>query len=425
MHQHQGAHLAPGDQGGSGDRLAKGCWSAEHANLVLEHFPYRNLLVLAQGANELDSHLPTRHPFILQFRADVILRQHLQQRIETSSRQADVPGVVLGATDDPWLVPDRQAHGLGFVKFRVLECGQPYQAIGQRLRHLDLGDENLVGQNETKRFRQGAGNRLTSGRLALPRLAVFLLHGEGHVQWMAATAGPQDGFLQIPLRQALHRHQKGPLIGMGLQLFIDEHAVPRFPGQFLQRQGNQVAKAALGHCVLIGKQAVVTCQRQLPGAVAGMADQRGSELPGLTGWNGLGKEYPGMRTVPRAGYLQRSRNGQLPAGLHEGAGILPPVSLVKINRQKKARVISEERVDANGLFSGEMIVEDLVGDRQELPLGAIAAFDPGLVADTRPPLVAAGRSIAGGAFRRLPAQGVDVLPSLEETTEKGDFFLGA
>ena len=65
-------------------------------------------------------------------------------------------GIVLGATDDAWLVPHRQAHGLSFIEFRVLEGGEPNQTICQRLGQISLGDENLVGQHQGQGFRQGA-----------------------------------------------------------------------------------------------------------------------------------------------------------------------------------------------------------------------------------------------------------------------------
>ena len=122
-----------------------------------------------------------------------------------------------------------------------------------------------------------------------------------------------------------------------------------------------------------------------------MADQSAPELPGLAGRNRPGKKDPGVSTVAGAGNLQRCRNAEFPAGLHESLGILPPVGLIEVSREKIAAVIAQERVDADGLFSGQMVVDHLIGHRQQLALVAVTAFHPGLVADAGLPLVTANR----------------------------------
>ena len=55
-------------------------------------------------------------------------------------------GMILGARDDSWFVEGWQSHGLCAVKLRILEGGEPDQAVDQRLRQIGLGYENLVGQ---------------------------------------------------------------------------------------------------------------------------------------------------------------------------------------------------------------------------------------------------------------------------------------
>lgn len=45
-----------------------------------------------------------------------------------------MPGKVLGAADQPGLVPDRQTQGLGLVELGILEGGETDQAVGQCLR---------------------------------------------------------------------------------------------------------------------------------------------------------------------------------------------------------------------------------------------------------------------------------------------------
>lgn len=122
-----------------------------------------------------------------------------------------------------------------------------------------------------------------------------------------------------------------------------------------------------------------------------MAYQGDSQMPGLAGRNRFGKKEPDMRAVTGARNLQRRRNIQFSAGLHKGHDILAPVGLVEIGRQKIAAVIGQKRIDADSLFPGQMVVNHLIGHRQQLALTAVAAFDAGFVADAGLPLIAAGR----------------------------------
>lgn len=70
------------------------------------------------------------------------------------------------------------------------------------------------------------------------------------------------------------------MIGKGNELFVHENASSLFAGFLLQRERDQVAETALGQRVLVGKQAVITGQRQLPGAITGVANERDAKLSG-------------------------------------------------------------------------------------------------------------------------------------------------
>ncbi|MNG06560.1 hypothetical protein D3C84_898080 [compost metagenome] len=90
-----------------------------------------------------------------------------------------------------------------------------------------------------------------------------------------ATSSGQQGFRHNILHgHRLNAGQKCPLVGIGRQRLIDKNTAAKRAGPLLQGQGNQVAKAAFGHAVLIWKQSVIRAQRQLPGTLAGMADDR-------------------------------------------------------------------------------------------------------------------------------------------------------
>jgi hypothetical protein len=69
-----------------------------------------------------------------------------QSVVKTSSRQGDMFGKKLGATDDSWLAKGRQAHGLCRIKFGILECGQASEAVNHHWRKFCPLDINLIAQ---------------------------------------------------------------------------------------------------------------------------------------------------------------------------------------------------------------------------------------------------------------------------------------
>ena len=90
-----------------------------------------------------------------------------------------------------------------------------------------------------------------------------------------------------------------------------------------------------------------------------------------------------------------------------------------------AGVVGQEGVDTDGMLSGQVTVDDPVGQRNQRAIGALGAFDAWLFADARTPLVRAGRGIAGLAGGlAFPAHRVDVRSSAEEATKKGDLLGG-
>ncbi len=156
---------------------------------------------------------------------------------------------------------------------------------------------------------------------------------------MHAARGPQDGRLDIVCCHWLDGREESPLIRIRSQFSINEHAAAAFARPLLQRQGDQVAEAALGHRVLVREQPVVGFQLQLPGARAGMADDRRAQATGIAGGNASGEEHPCMRAIPGPRDFQCRRNTQFFAGLHEGSRVVTPVGLVKIDSQKIAGII--------------------------------------------------------------------------------------
>jgi hypothetical protein len=76
-----------------------------------------------------------------------------------------------------------------------------------------------------------------------------------------------------------------------------------------------------------------------------------------------------------------------------------PSYLVEIDRQEEARFILEHRINADdhrstiGILAGKMLANDLVGDWQELPMGARRKPDFRLLTHASRPFVRAGRRL--------------------------------
>ena len=266
MYQHQGIHAAPGDHRGGSHGLAECGRRAQHSGVVVQHRGHGCFLIQAQRPAEGHVERLTRKALIAQIAADAVVPQQVLRGIQTAARQRDVVWVVFSAADHPGLVPDRHSHRLRLVELGVLECGEANQPVGQRLRQLHLLEVNEVGQRHRDRLRHRRRQPPVRGGLPFPRRSQVLLVDERHIERMRIARGAQDGGLDVVRRHRLNGCQERPLVGMRLQCGIDEYAVAVLPGFLLQRQGDQVAEAAFGHRVLVGEQAVVGRQLQLPGA---------------------------------------------------------------------------------------------------------------------------------------------------------------
>lgn len=113
-----------------------------------------------------------------------------------------------------------------------------------------------------------------------------------------------------------------------------------------------------------------------------------------------------------------------PVRFGNGSDILLPSRLVEIGGKKPAALVGEHRVDPDHVTSLQMVENDFLGYRNERLFRALAAFDPGFVAQTTNPFVAACGRVAFAPFVRVdPELRVDVLPSTEEVHEKRDLVL--
>ncbi|MNZ84679.1 hypothetical protein D3C78_1034430 [compost metagenome] len=151
MNQHQRVHTTPGNQRGSSNGFAKGSWGTEDAGVVPQHTCQCSLLIRAQFAHESDFDGIPCEALIMQHQLYLVFTQQCPDVIQASARQGNMLRIVFSTSDDPGLVPHRKAHGLSFVKLRILKCRQPNELVGQRLGQFRLAEIDLVGQGHAYR----------------------------------------------------------------------------------------------------------------------------------------------------------------------------------------------------------------------------------------------------------------------------------
>ena len=158
---------------------------------------------------------------------------------------------------------------------------------------------------------------------------------------MPAAGRAQDGRLNVLWRHRTDGGEERPLVGIGTQCRVHKHAAAVLARLFLQWQCNQVAESSLWHRVLIGEETVIGLERQLPGAGAGVADDRGTQSAGVAGGNASGKEQPCVRTVTGARNFECDWHAQCLTGLNEGLCIFAPLGFIKIYRQEMRRIVGQ------------------------------------------------------------------------------------
>src|SRR5487761_2455656 len=106
---------------------------------------------------------------------------------------------------------------------------------------------------------------------------------------------------------------------IGMQFRINENAKAVLTRHLLQWQRDQVAKATLGHRILIGEQPVIRLQLQLPGSRAGMADDGRTHATSIAGRDPASEEHPRVRPFAGARNLESNGHAKFTTRLHKGA----------------------------------------------------------------------------------------------------------
>src|SRR5271157_3872625 len=116
---------------------------------------------------------------------------------------------------------------------------------------------------------------------------------------------------------------------------------------------------------------------------------------------------------------------QLLAGLKKSLSVILPRLLVEVCREKPARFVRQEGIYANGFLAQEVVLDDGVGHREELPCLLVdflpllrAAFVNGL------PVLYGRRHISRPAVVILPSPCVDIFSPAKQASKQRDSFSG-
>ena len=129
---------------------------------------------------------------------------------------------------------------------------------------------------------------------------------------------------------------------------INENAVADFARDFLQRQRDQIAEAALGQGVLVGEKPVVGGESEFGPLFHGFREDEAAEFSRERGGNGLGEKHPDVTTIAGARALECGGDFQAATRFDGRQHILPPRVLVEIHGEEITGLIGKHRIDAGG-----------------------------------------------------------------------------
>ena len=111
-----------------------------------------------------------------------------------------------------------------------------------------------------------------------------------------------------------------------------------------------------------------------------------------------------MPAIPGARPFQCRRHAPFRASRQKRRRIFLPGGLVKVCREKPARLIQQKRINANCLLSREMIEDDLIRNRKESSFG----FSIGIKFS---PITLAGGRVARLAITPYPSNCINIIAS--------------
>ncbi len=145
------------------------------------------------------------------------------------------------------------------------------------------------------------------------------------------------------------------LVGKRYEVVVEKDGVALLPRAMLERQGDQVAEAAARHRVLAREQPVVGVHAELVPVGHRLGDEVAAHLARGRRRHGGCKEEPDVRAVARARTLDRDRQPQSPARLHERAYVVPPCASCRSRlpeTSRSRRLASDRRPSRAGPSGG-------------------------------------------------------------------------
>ena len=159
VHEHQRIHATLRNEPRGNNGLAERRCGGENTGLMFHHRSSSELLLEPQLTVKCDFQRMSAVAFVASDRLNVQIAQNLTDIVETTSRKADVMGMVLGARDDAGLVVRRQPHRLGFVELGILERGDTQQSVPKSGKQALLRDINFISEDQFERSRNFVNNR--------------------------------------------------------------------------------------------------------------------------------------------------------------------------------------------------------------------------------------------------------------------------
>ncbi|MFN7924867.1 MAG: hypothetical protein U0Q16_32510 [Bryobacteraceae bacterium] len=213
------------------------------------------------------------------------------------------------------------------------------------------------------------------------------------------------------------------MIIIGAHLFVEKYAAAQLAWSFLERQRDEIPETALGHGVLIREEPIIGIKAELVTALHRLGEQQRSQGARETSGNGPLEENPNV--CPVSGTRAFNRRGYAEGGARvaKSSRIVFPCFLVEVHGEEPAGFIEQQRIHADRVLAGEMIVDRFVVKghiRLGLLVNALSILRFGGIVGL--PVALSVWRVASAAVGAFPSPGVDVLASTKEGSKEGNLF---
>ena len=124
-----------------------------------------------------------------------------------------------------------------------------------------------------------------------------------------------------------------------------------------------------------------------------------------------------MASASGPGPFQQGGHVPFAAGVEVGTHLFLPRRLIEIRREEPTRLVGQHRIDTHGHSARQMVVDDLVGQREKFP-GRLR-----MRGNWFTPEPAGRRGVARLAMAPLPSHRMDILTTPKQAAEQRHLFL--